>query len=156
MSLIPPAQGVQVLAQLLHQAPPQVGVLPIDWARYCRFFPAALELPLLTHLVQEAESPFDADTRKGLTQQAILAADPSERQQLVETSLREMVARVLQLPVASVDVQQPLNNLGLDSLMALELFNRIERTFSKTIRLETTLQAPTVEQLVNILLNQEG
>ena len=30
--------------------------------------------------------------------------------------------------------------------MALELFNRIERTFSKTICLETTLQAPTVEQ----------
>lgn len=53
-------------------------------------------------------------------------------------------------------MQQPLNNLGLDSLMALELFNRIEKTFGKTVRVEATLQAPTVEQLVNILLNQEG
>lgn len=93
MSTIAPEQGVQVLEQLLHQAPPQVAVLPIDWARYCRFFPAALEPPLLTHLVQEAESPVDADTRKGLTRQAILATDPSERQQLLETSLREMVAK---------------------------------------------------------------
>ena len=63
---------------------------------------------------------------------------------------------MLQLSVASVDMQQPLNNLGLDSLMALELFNRIEKTFGKTVRVEATLQAPTVEQLVNILLNQEG
>ncbi len=156
MSFIPPAQGMQVLAQLLHQAPPQVGVLPIDWAKYCRFHSTALESPFLTDFMGGAESPADADTRQKLTLQAVLDADPSERQQLVETSLREMVARVLRLPVASVDVQQPLNNLGLDSLMALELFNRIERTFSKTIRLGTTLQAPTVEQLVNILLNQEG
>jgi hypothetical protein len=51
MSLIPPAQGVQVLAQLLRKASPQAGVLPIDWARYCRFFPAALELPLLIHFL---------------------------------------------------------------------------------------------------------
>jgi acyl carrier protein/NAD(P)-dependent dehydrogenase (short-subunit alcohol dehydrogenase family) len=156
MSFIPPAQGVQVMAQLLNRASPQVAVLPIDWARYCRFFPAALELPLLTHLVQQAESPADADTRQKLTLQAVLDADPSERQQLVETSLREMVARVLRLPADGVDVRQPLNDLGLDSLMALELFNRIEKTFSKTIRLETTLQAPTVEQLANILLKQEG
>jgi myxalamid-type polyketide synthase MxaB len=155
MSFIPPAHGVQVLAQLLRQAPPQAGVLPIDWARYCRFFPAALELPLLTHLVQEADSPAESETGHDLNLQAILAADTSERQQLVETSLREMVAKVLRLPVASVDVQQPLNNLGLDSLMALELFNRIEKTFGKTVRVEATLQAPTVEQLVNILLNQE-
>jgi len=154
MSLIPPAQGVQVLAQLLRKASSQAGVPPIDWARYCRFFPAALELPLLTHSVQAAESPVDADTRQALTLQAILAAEPSERQQLLETSLRDMVARVLRLPVASVDVQQPLNNLELDSLMVLELFNRIEKTFGKTIRLGTTLQAPTVEQLANAL-NQE-
>ena len=62
-----------------------------------------------------------------------------------------MVARVLQLPAASVDLQQPLNNLGLDSLMALELFTRIEKTFGQTLSPATTLQAPTVEQLANIL-----
>jgi len=114
-----------------------------------------LWLDWLDNQVQEVESPVDADTRQDLTWQAILATDPSERQQLLETSLREMVARVLQLPVASVDVQQPLNNLGLDSLMALELFAQIEKTFGQTLRLATTLRAPTVEQLANTLCQAE-
>jgi myxalamid-type polyketide synthase MxaE and MxaD len=157
MSFISPAQGVQILGQLLPQASPQVAVLPMDWAKYCRFYPAARELPLLTHLAQEAKIPANGDTPvaapQALSWQAVMAVEPPERQRLLETAICTMAAQVLRLPATSLDVQQPLNNLGLDSLMAVELFTKIQKAFGQTLPLATTLGSPTVEQLANTLAN---
>jgi acyl transferase domain-containing protein/thioesterase domain-containing protein/acyl carrier protein len=154
MSTVTPEHGLQVLERLLHQASPQVAVLPIDWARFYRSFPAAQDLSLLTHLIQQAESRVSTDTKQGLSRQAIIAAAPSERQRLLETNLRGMVARVLQLPVDSIDVQLPLNNLGLDSLMALELQNRIESDLGVVVSMVKFLQGASVTQLTALLLDK--
>jgi myxalamid-type polyketide synthase MxaB len=156
MNAIIPEQGVQVLEQLLHQTWSQVGVLPIEWAKYGRFFPAAAELPLLTHLIQRAERLPDEERKQGVSWQTIVATEPLARQQLLETNLRNIVARVLKLPADSVHVQQPLNYLGLDSLMAFELFAQIEKTFGQTLRMVPKHQTLTIEQLANLLLNQEA
>ena len=56
-----------------------------------------------------------------------LAAEPAARHRLLRSYLSEQVARVLGLSASRLDVEQPLSNLGLDSLMAVELKNRIAR-----------------------------
>jgi aryl carrier-like protein len=67
----------------------------------------------------------------------------------------EHVARVLSAPSAqAIDVQQPLNELGLDSLMAVELRNRL----SRGLQLERTLPAtlvfdhPTLDAIAQFLV----
>jgi acyl carrier protein len=55
-----------------------------------------------------------------------LAVDPAERQQFVSTQIRDQLARVLGMSPAKVDIEQPLLNLGLDSLMAVEIGNQIQ------------------------------
>jgi acyl carrier protein len=82
-----------------------------------------------------------------MTRQTVFEAEPLERQQLLESILREMVANVLRLPLDSVDVQQPLNNMGLDSLMTLELINKIKEKIGHTLSLGDFLQGPTIKQL---------
>ena len=51
--------------------------------------------------------------------------DLSQRGELLQTYVKEQVARVLGLSPPQLDIEQPLTNLGLDSLMAVELKNRI-------------------------------
>jgi acyl carrier protein len=52
--------------------------------------------------------------------------DPAERPQFLSTQIRDQLARVLGMSPAKLDVEQPLLNLGIDSLMAVEIGNQIQ------------------------------
>ncbi len=55
------------------------------------------------------------------------------------------------LGIQSVGVKDNFFELGGESLLAMNLFTQIEKTFDQTLALSTLLQAPTVELLANIL-----
>ena len=55
-------------------------------------------------------------------------ASPTRRREMLLAFVAEQVAQVLAAPsAAAIDSRQPLNELGLDSLMAVELRNRLGR-----------------------------
>jgi malonyl CoA-acyl carrier protein transacylase len=153
MGFISPENGVEAFGQLLERGLPQVAVLPMDWNKYVQYYPMMEGLPFLTHLVVKGKQPVDTDSKQSATEQTALATDPLERQQQIETKLRELAAKVLRLPVAKVEMQQPLSDQGLDSLMSTELFAHIEKTFGQALPLATLIEAPTIKQLANVLAN---
>src|SRR6185369_5541813 len=67
---------------------------------------------------------------------------------------REQVGHVLGLAASKVDVDQPVGKLGLDSLMAVELRNRIEKDVGIVVPTVALLQEPTVTSLARELLSQ--
>jgi acyl carrier protein len=58
------------------------------------------------------------------------------------------------LQVSKLDIQQPLSSAGIDSLMAVELKNRIEADFGVILPLAKFLQGPSVVQLAKKVLGQ--
>jgi aryl carrier-like protein len=91
-----------------------------------------------------------------LTRDALLAVEPGKRQEALVSHLRQQVARVLGLAPSKLDVQQPLNRVGLDSLMAVELKNRIEVDLGIALPTVELLEGPSITQLATRLLNQLG
>ena len=51
----------------------------------------------------------------------------------IETYLQQLVAQVLSVPLEQVNIQQPLSNLGIDSLQAFDLKNRIQQDLGVSI-----------------------
>ena len=84
----------------------------------------------------------------------LLAAEPAERRQLLQSYLSEQVARVLGLSPSKLDLQQPLSNLGLDSLMAVELKNRIAVDLRVNVPMVKFLQGFSVDQAATQVLDQ--
>jgi acyl carrier protein len=82
----------------------------------------------------------------------ILAAEPEERRPLVEEFLVEQIAQVLKCSPSRVDAHQPLNRLGIDSLMAVELKNRVEADLETSVPVTALLQGPSLSQLATQLL----
>jgi acyl transferase domain-containing protein/acyl carrier protein len=153
-----PEQALEVLKQQLQQGATQVVAVPVDWRQYRESYPAGSEPPLLSQLArEEVEVPRQADPageKKGRISAALLAAEPEERRRLLQSYLSEQVARVLGLSASRLDLQQPISNLGMDSLMAVELKNRIAVDLKVNVPVVKFLQGFSVDQAVTLVLDQ--
>jgi acyl transferase domain-containing protein/acyl-CoA synthetase (AMP-forming)/AMP-acid ligase II len=74
-----------------------------------------------------------------------------ERRRLLESYLRDQAAGKLGMTPSQLDVQSPLNNLGVDSLMAAELRAQIERDVGVVVPVVQLLDGPTVAGLAEWL-----
>jgi acyl carrier protein len=121
---LPAQQLLGILDALLQHQAVQIGVGHIDWPRLAKVHPMRVS-PRLAHLTEAALGD-DGEAQGISLVDALLAVDPAERQQFVSTQIRDQLARVLGMSPAKVDIEQPLLNLGLDSLMAVEIGNQIQ------------------------------
>jgi acyl transferase domain-containing protein/acyl-CoA synthetase (AMP-forming)/AMP-acid ligase II/acyl carrier protein len=79
----------------------------------------------------------------------LLGAERAQRKSLLETYLHAELARVLGLPPAMLDVSQPLREVGLDSIMMLEVRRRVERTLRVQLPIVGIAEGATVSDLAD-------
>jgi acyl transferase domain-containing protein/NADPH:quinone reductase-like Zn-dependent oxidoreductase/acyl carrier protein len=103
--------------------PIQVMIADVDWAVWGPMHPASAGTPRFAAHVNAAKgASADSDSVR-----AQLAAMPVEqRVEVLIDMLTEQAAGVLGIPADSVDRHTPLPELGLDSLMAVELRARLD------------------------------
>jgi acyl transferase domain-containing protein len=121
------ADGLRVLAHLLATDAVQIGVAPVDWRRFAEAAPGGRIPPLFAVLADELATTGTAATElpQDDPARALRIASPDIRQGMIVTQLRLHVAQVLGLTGDQVGLERPLSGLGLDSLMAVELRNRV-------------------------------
>ncbi|WP_414586468.1 amino acid adenylation domain-containing protein [Scytonema sp. PCC 10023] len=79
-----------------------------------------------------------------------------ERQILLESYLQAQVAKMLKIALSQVDLQQPLNSLGLDSLSRVELKNCIETDLGVIVSLADFPPDSNLAQLAMHVLKQQN
>ena len=145
-----PADGIEAFALLLANAPSQVAVMPLDWEDYALAFPVSARSAFLSALaakVPERADAAQAPATHGI-RETLLAEDVGTRRRAaLEAYLREQVAQVLRQSPARIDVNKPFRTLGLDSLMGLELRNRLEASLGVTLPATLVWNYPTVTAL---------
>jgi amino acid adenylation domain-containing protein len=87
-----------------------------------------------------------------ITCQHILSLPQQQRHETIETFLREQIAQILKVAPLAVDARLPVNSLGLDSLMAVELQHRIEGVLDLVVPMVSFLEETTISQLAARLL----
>jgi acyl carrier protein len=152
---IPPQQGIAALTWLLGQPATQAAVMAFDPRQWCQFYPHAAAISLLAQLAapQQVEAPSAPDET---FRQTLLAESPRRQLALLEDHIREQVARVLRLAPDRVDPQMPLTALGFDSLMALELRNRLEISLGLKLSVTIVWSYPTVAAQAAFLAGELG
>ena len=156
MGSIAPAQGLEALGRLLAAGVTQAGVLPVDWEQWQQRYPALSQAPFLQELLRGSSAVATERAASEDVRATILAAAVEERGRLLDAHVGAQVSLVMQVPVASLDPRQPLRELGLDSLMAVEIRNRIEATLGVSIPLVSILEGPSVAQLAASVLARMG
>jgi acyl carrier protein/NAD(P)-dependent dehydrogenase (short-subunit alcohol dehydrogenase family) len=155
---IAPQRGLDMLHDLLGTDATQVAVLPMDWNAFAASLPATPG-SLVVDCVNRAGASRPA--RPMRTQppsvapdllQQIAAAPRGRRRILVLRFVREQAGTVLDLDPSRIDPRRPLNALGLDSLMAVELRNALASTFELELPVTLLFDYPTIDDLTDHLL----
>lgn len=89
-----------------------------------------------------------------LTRTELLAVEAEQRQQLLNSYLQKLVARVLKVTPSQIALEQPLSSLGLDSLKVFELKNLIEVDFGVTISVADFFDGAGIAELTTQILDQ--
>jgi NADPH:quinone reductase-like Zn-dependent oxidoreductase/malonyl CoA-acyl carrier protein transacylase/acyl carrier protein len=151
-----PSQGLTLLGRFLGEERAQGGVMRVDWRRFEDLAAGRTISPRFAHLVRLAAAGKEDGSRRGGSafRSALLAASPSERRSMLEAGLREQIGRVLGVAADKLDLETPLSDLGLDSLMAIELRNWVEGDLKVSLPAVELLKGPTLTQLADRLVEQ--
>jgi NAD(P)-dependent dehydrogenase (short-subunit alcohol dehydrogenase family)/aryl carrier-like protein len=148
---IEPEQGWRVFEMIFNHPSAQVGVVPIDWQRWQRLCLGNVP-PLMFELMQVLK-PAPTQRRRELIESFFSVAPDKQQEQLQEYLVHE-TARVLRMDPASLDSQQPLSNFGLDSIMTVELRDRIDADWQVRVPLVEFFREPTIARLSTVMLEQ--
>ena len=147
-----PTQGLQMLEELLSAPVAQVGAFSINWSKFIAQLPPGVDLPVLAWF--KSTSEVDKEGRlQGLKK--LKQVPVGERRSHLMAHIQTEIADVLGYESADeIALDQPLADLGVDSLMAVELANQLEHNLGPTIPASFLFEHPTLEGLVNYLIEQ--
>ncbi|MCA3783144.1 MAG: LLM class flavin-dependent oxidoreductase [Burkholderia sp.] len=147
-----PELAIATLERLMASGVAQSGVAHIDWPTLFRVDAPAAGSALFSELAQPAAQPAQQET--ALLRQ-LHACAPSERLELIAGTLAKMLAETLRLPGPdAIAPGQSLLDLGLDSLIALELTDRLTKVFGRPFRATLFFSYPNLQALARYVLGE--
>ena len=136
------ARALSALPTMVASGLPVVALAELSWGE------ARPALPALA-------APFFDEFRGAAAQSAVddglldrlAALDEARRRDLIATVVAEEAARILRLPTGAIDRQLPFAELGMDSLMAVELRLAIEARLRRDLPLTSLADGASVAAL---------
>jgi NAD(P)-dependent dehydrogenase (short-subunit alcohol dehydrogenase family)/acyl carrier protein len=144
-------QALDAWACLLDAKAPQYGLMDIDWPRWREFEPTGGNSPRFSDLMGMPGAKLDGSQLLTETCKEISLLPENERKPAMSAALAEQVARVLRLPAGKMNWEQPLTNMGVDSLMAAELQASISKIFGVRLSTLELMRGHNVTQLADVL-----
>jgi phthiocerol/phenolphthiocerol synthesis type-I polyketide synthase B len=144
-----PEQGTALFTWLIRSTHASVCVLPIDWSVYAPTR-AGRRAGLFEDILADVTASGDSLPNPAAS---LAQADPAKRRQILESTVKDAVTHVLKVPASRLDPRKALGEMGLNSLMAMEIRNRLETALGRSLSATLAWNYPTVEALVQHLAN---
>lgn len=145
-----PAEGAALLDRLLSGQIEHPVVAAVDWRRFAAALSGAHGPLLEQHVAPPAGHRPDAadeiDLRRRLEQ-----APAARRERMLADFVAGLVARVMRCSSAELEPGRPLMELGLDSLMAVELRKQLARAAGFPIPASLVFRYPTIAAIAGHL-----
>ena len=141
-------EALQALERLLFVDGAQAAAARVDWNAVLRLSPLAGTSATYHALLSASRE----EESRGTLVARLRVATHDHRARLVQDFIVAQVAGVFGMTEDRIDRAASLTTLGLDSLMILELTNRVEREVGLRIPMASLLSGPTVVELSQTVL----
>jgi myxalamid-type polyketide synthase MxaE and MxaD len=146
--------ALEAMETLLAAGKANAVVAAVDWERFRAVYSARRRRPLLDEL--ESGPPARTEPQPAVDwREALASILPSERRAWLLDRVRTEVGRTIGLASpAGLDPEQGFFDLGMDSLMAVELKKRLESATGRSLATSLTFDYPTVAALTGYLATE--
>lgn len=155
---LPPADALAGLADVMAASGThaQGVVARIDWARFLPLYQQVGRRAFLAELEPEAPGTAPAVTTDGKTRlvERLTNAPVQQRKKLLTDYLRDAVAEVTRVDSSEIREDAGFFDLGMDSLMAVELRRRIEQGVGREIPITLVMDHPRIADVADYLLGE--
>ena len=145
-------KAIKAYEIVFHEQGTQVGVFKIDagaMADYYSYLAGSAYFKGLLAGKESASTSFQ-DIKKVL---AVLPG-PAERTEAIQQLLKQALAPIIKSDASKIDVNARLKNLGLDSIMAVQLRNQLEKRMDLKLSVGDFWKYPTVAEYSKYLLDR--
>ncbi len=126
----------------------QISAARIDWTKLPSIAPVINESSTFTGIMHSSRS----NENGGSLAVRLRAAPADQRSGLMQSFIASQIAGVFGISESQVERDTPLTQMGLDSLMALELKNRVEKEAGIALPMNEILNGPSLNQLSAVVL----
>lgn len=143
--MAPDAALAALGALLRHPDRAQTGIMQVDWGRVQGALPALARQPRFAEVI---------DQDAGETGGALAALPAEERPEMAALMLAEVVAEVLHVPAEKIARDRPLTDMGIDSLMTVELQTGLAARFGVEFTAVELMRGPSLDDMAALLLTR--
>jgi len=148
---LPATLALRVLEDMLLADASDLGVLELDWRALGRFLPTA-DTPKFAWIARRCASGDGGDAGGSDIAQLLATKSDEELQPVFADMLKSEVSEILRVPVDKIDPERSLYDMGLDSLMGVELVVALENRFGIRLPVMALNESPTINRLAGRLL----
>ncbi len=147
---IPPDLGIEYLDIALRQNLSQIAVVMTDWDIFAGQFKTVP--PLYSALVRRSLPVANVSKNTTISSGSLLDMPAEKRKSTLVNIIKHEVALVLGLKSNQIKPDQTLDELGLDSLMTIDLINRLDNALPVKVPKAALVQAVSIDALVSSTL----
>jgi phthiocerol/phenolphthiocerol synthesis type-I polyketide synthase C len=152
-SALPSAVALEVLEAMLIADRSDLGVLELDWRALSRFLPSASALKFVELARTAGDSEVAEENPHDLRR--LLTELPEEA--LLDTvvdMLKVEIGEILRIAPDKIDATRSVQQMGLDSLMGVELAVAVESQFGTRLPVMALSDSPSVTKLATWIITQ--
>ena len=158
-------EGLEIIERALGSAPPQVSVIPMHWPSYLDWLGASRQRPLFRDVGRATPGAGSADATAAApaaggsadVRQRLRAVAPDDRLPTLVTCIAGEAKRVLGFGAdEAIDPGRSLFQLGMDSLTAVEMKNRLQGMAGRPLPPAVAFDHPSVAAMATYLCSLPG
>jgi acyl carrier protein len=146
---------MSLLESFLRAGCAQPIAIRVDWGKWRQFFRTMQDNPLFERIFKSIENQESAGGTSDWRSR-IEAVGPGEKLAVISQAVREAVGSVLRVKPDSLRDDQPLTDLGLDSLMGVEIETSLEAAVGIALPPTSLMRARTIGEIASLIAGQMG
>jgi acyl transferase domain-containing protein len=154
LNALTPAEGIAAFERLLEGGAPQVSVLRMDWPRYAAQSGGTGARPFLMDVLRTEARRETQETSVSVAaadlRRQVEGAPARRRRSIIASFVNDCTLHILGMATGRpIDPSIPLGELGLDSLLAVELRNTLSMAVGHPLPATLLFDYPTIDSLTD-------
>lgn len=151
-----PGEVTSLMESFLTGHSTQMSAIRVDWAKWRQSFRGMQDNPLVERIFAAGVETQEAGGGGNDWRGKIQAAPADEKNAVIGQAVRDVVGAVLRVKPDSLREDQPLTDLGLDSLMGVEIETMLESSIGVALPPTSLMRARTIGQIATLIAEQMG